>query len=845
MRRCLVPCAVGSRPRVIWRRLNATLQIGQGVLQPTDQTRPIPFEAARAYFTFDPSDQAMRFDEISVISDWVTGTAEGTAFLDRMDDGALSGLLGQLRISETTLNLAGAYPEPITLTGAAADFKLQLDPFTLTLGQLFIEDQGHRLHLHGDLRASEDGWRAAFDGQMDALTPERLVALWPPSAIPKTRSWLDRNLSGGRLNDLNIVLRAEPGRRPNVYLDFDYANTQIQFMRTMPPITGATGHASLLNNRFVTTATSGRVIADDGGAVDVAGTSFIIPDTSIRKGAPAVVRLQGRGSITGVLSLLNREPLRVMDKPGLPVTLAGGDTVFQGTLALPLKQRVEFEEVSFYVDGLARDVTSDILVPGHDLSAPTLTINATDGGVQIVGEGRISGVPFNAEWTQVFGVPGAGSSLQGDIELGPDTLEAFQIALPPGSVTGSGVGQLTVDLPQGAPPILELSTDLSGLEIRIPELGWRKPPDQAGSLNLVAQMGQPAVVSALTLDAPGLRAEGTVRPAEGGGLVVAEFSRVRRGDWLDVRARLRGQGAGRPPTVQVLGGSLDLRRATFGSSGGRGTAPAGDNALTVRLDQLQVTDTITLTGFEGQFAARGGLRGPFQAQINNSTPISGQVAPEDGRTAVRITSNDAGGVFRDAGIVRQAYEGSFDMTLRPVGEPGNFDGQIAISNTYVRDAPAMAALLNAVSIVGLLTELSGQGILFSEVAAQFRLSPSRITVSESRATGPSMGLTMDGVFDVPNQRLNMQGVISPVYLLNQIGGILAPRRGEGLFGFTYTLTGSTQSPQVAVNPLSGLTPGVFREIFRTEPPPAASSSGDAPLLPPTAPLPQAPAGGDR
>jgi hypothetical protein len=65
--------------------------------------------------------------------------------------------------------------------------------------------------------------------------------------------------------------------------------------------------------------------------------------------------------------------------------------------------------------------------------------------------------------------------------------------------------------------------------------------------------------------------------------------------------------------------------------------------------------------------------------------------------------------------------------------------------------------------------------------------------------------------------LDMEGVISPFYLINGIGQIFA-RRGEGLFGFTYTLRGAVASPKVVINPLSIFTPGMFREIFRRNPP---------------------------
>ena len=59
--------------------LNATLQIGEGVLQPTDATNPIAFTSARSYFAYDPVTQTMQIDELSVISNWVSASASGRA----------------------------------------------------------------------------------------------------------------------------------------------------------------------------------------------------------------------------------------------------------------------------------------------------------------------------------------------------------------------------------------------------------------------------------------------------------------------------------------------------------------------------------------------------------------------------------------------------------------------------------------------------------------------------------------------------------------------------------------------------------------------------------------------
>ena len=72
---------------------------------------------------------------------------------------------------------------------------------------------------------------------------------------------------------------------------------------------------------------------------------------------------------------------------------------------------------------------------------------------------------------------------------------------------------------------------------------------------------------------------------------------------------------------------------------------------------------------------------------------------------------------------------------------------------------------------------------------------------------------MDGVYGLDTGAINMQGVITPVYLLNGIGSVLT-RKGEGLFGFNYKLRGLAADPKVSVNPLSGLAPGMLRNVLR-------------------------------
>ncbi len=80
-----------------------------------------------------------------------------------------------------------------------------------------------------------------------------------------------------------------------------------------------------------------------------------------------------------------------------------------------------------------------------------------------------------------------------------------------------------------------------------------------------------------------------------------------------------------------------------------------------------------------------------------------------------------------------------------------------------------------------------------------------------------MGISAAGIYEFGSERLDVQGTISPIYVLNGIGQIFSRRR-EGLFGFNYHLTGTAEAPKISVNPLSILTPGLFRDLFRADPP---------------------------
>ncbi|MEE4186839.1 MAG: DUF3971 domain-containing protein, partial [Roseobacter sp.] len=692
--------------------LNATLQIGSGVIQPTRAARPIPINGASSYFTYLPASQTLRFDQFDIDSQWGRAGLEGAATMVTRKTGRLAQLIGQFRISNLSVNPADLYPEPVSLDSAELDFRLSLDPFTLQLGRLDVSDRGNMLTGQGMVSVGEGGWNLAFDGAMDKISAERIKALWPPAVKPKTRGWITENVFQGDVTDVSAAVRLTQGSEPVTYLSFGFSEADVRFLRDMPPVERARGHASLVKDRFVLVIDEGEVSAPQGGQVDVAGTSFIVPETKVKPDPPAVVRLRAAAPVTAALSLLDRPPLGIMQKASLPVDLATGGIEIDGVISMPLKKGAKLDEVTFDIAGTVRDTRSDRLVPGREIAADLLDLRVSDEEVRVSGNGAIDGVPVSVIWRQPIGAPGDSlpGQVTGQAEISPDALAAFGINLPSGMLQGQATAAFTLDMVKGTPPQLSLTSDLQGARLAIPQVQWSKPAGSSSDLSLSVRLGGTPRVDSLALSAAGLDARGSIDLTADQQLDRFSLSRVRLGDWLDARVDLVGRGAGRPVGVEILGGSVDLRRAEF--SGASGSSGEG-GPLSLALDRLQVSDTIAITDMTGDFTTAGGLSGAFSGAVNGRAAVSGQVTPRAGRTAIRVQGNDAGRVFAAAGLMAQAQGGSVDLELLPVGTGGAFDGKLRVEDTRITGAPAMAALLNSISVVGLVNELNGDGIRFS------------------------------------------------------------------------------------------------------------------------------------
>ena len=148
-------------------------------------------------------------------------------------------------------------------------------------------------------------------------------------------------------------------------------------------------------------------------------------------------------------------------------------------------------------------------------------------------------------------------------------------------------------------------------------------------------------------------------------------------------------------------------------------------------------------------------------------------------------------------------------------------GTAELDNFVLRDAPAAAKVLQAMTLYGLVEAVQGgDGLLFARLVAPFALTPEALVLRDARAFSASLGVTAKGRIGRERRVVDVEGTIVPAYVFNSllgrvplVGRLFSPEAGGGLFAATYRVQGPLDEPSVTVNPLAALTPGFLRGLF--------------------------------
>jgi hypothetical protein len=715
-----------------------------------------------------------------------------------------------------------------------------------------------RIGLAGAIVDSPISPGVTLDGRFTGLTVADLKTLWPKPVSPNARAWVTGQMRTGLLPQGTIKAALAPDAIvdnviPNEGLEivFDYTGLTADYLDGLPPLVDGRGRATLRGDTFEVTADSGVI-----GNVKLKNGLVFIPELHLR-GTVAAISGEVSESMTDILTLLDAPRLGYPKRFGIkPASVKGAaDVAFM--FNVPTLKETKAEDVGIKVTGKTRDLAVR-LNPSIIIEGANLGVDITGEKLVASGDARVNTVPMKLTWTEEFNPKGkVSTTVESDAVIDDGARQRLGLALQPyvegpvqanARLTGSGAS-------------LETGTIMLNFDrarIMAPEINWAAGPGnkmvatakltlKPGGVYVMDQLqargGYYSVAGRLVVDHEGIRE--------------AQMEHVRLGPLNDFAVVAKTPLVGEQKYV-VSGRSIDASELIANMAPDPATVPPPKERLK---KPYNITATLQQVGLRADtilkdVVFRNQTDGIRMKALDTSASFPGggslradMVLLPDGQRRLRVSSTDAGKMIRAMTGFRSILGGAMtlnaDLPRLPapshaefVSDPAvRYSGAVKIENFKVIDQPFLARLFAAGSFTGLGDLLSGEGIGFTRLDGVFSGAGDVVKVTDGRAAGTSVGVTFQGKVDRAADRVDFDGTLVPLYGLNSmfediplVGDILTSRKGEGIIGITYEVAGKSDNLDVMVNPLSALTPGIFRRIFQAgkypdegrKPPPAAA-----------------------
>lgn len=798
--------------------IQGVLEVGKGSILLSSKGDNLLLNNAKFYFNYDIGSEIFNIKQATLDTEFGMSVGSGQILID--DENSSDGMVltGQFEFTDTTLFVPKYSAKPVKLESIRTDIEFDLNKRFVKIGQLVASHNDIDVLGSGGLRFTRQGIEGEFKFQMSDIATKKFAEIWPFAKGAKTKAWALENIRAGYLKNVMGMMSISPTENNSFHVTFIFDDTDIQLPGNFSPLVNASGNGDLGVDYFHINFEEGYLFSEPTSFMDLSGSAIRV--LMGKDENPLMnIRLDSVASLPSALTILEGLPKKFrMSGDFFPAGLKGvffakTDILFQ------LGKKLSETEVIFSTTGEIKSISVDNFYGNIDLISDRLSFFANNREASISGDLDFDGNLISGNWNKSFEKDANNVSYaKGSLKLGGSLLSSLGIDVSEITTSNEALANFSIQFVEGSAPVFDVRSDLKGLGLKLKSMNWAKKSKDAGELFIGGTLGPIPNITSLLFSSDDLAINGKVYFKDYGELDKLFLTSLKFKDWINASLEVKKNQKG-DFVFDILNGELDLRFLNF-QSGSKINLNRIPNL--VQLDSLALSDSIKLTDLKAQFLTNDESSGNFKSRINNGPVIEGLVKVGENGLSLNINSNDAGAVFRSLGMFDNARGGELSVILVPEVGKRIYNGELVVRNTRVVNAPALAELLSAVSVIGLLEQMDGRGLAFSESKANFSISSDKIVIHDSSAIGASMGLTMQGELNPKADAIDAVGVITPFYAVNGIfeqtglfAGLLGNKEGEGVFGFNYQINGVGDDLRIEVNPLSILTPGVFRDLFNS------------------------------
>lgn len=822
--------------------------IGQGKLAVHDRAgrpEPIPVDAGRIKLNYDPQKGivAVEPSTLRAAGSIVTLTGRFQAGNFDGDQGwafelaSVDGMMGSGEFATP--------PVPLDSLVLEGRFLPERQRVQLSKGELKAGGAVAVMEGEASLDNTRPGARIVVSsGPMSAATAK---ALWPVGLTPKSRAWVGEHVISGELRRLE--LRRETG----IYAPADASGTGGEHVSLvvetgqgtfkpalqLPPIDVPRALVTLENEQLELTTPEGTMTLESGKVIALKA-GRLVSSNALAEPSDAVVTFKAQTEAMAVVELLSRGPISLIDEQGLPFKSMDGRVEAQMSLAFPMKKHLVASEIKTTGVAKLKDGRIQKLAGEYDVQGASVAFDFNNGAVEAKGEAIVRGVLARISWQHIFdAAPERQPPLRITATL--DNTDRRQLGI---DLSNMVTGEMPVDMQvvRGVAPgerKIHVRADLSSAEISLASIAWRKPPGRSAFAEFDI-----AAVAQNKYELQNFRIAGDNVAIEGWASIGAD-RKLREFYFPDfsinVVSRLKVQGTLRNDNVwdiKARGSTFDGRdyfRSLFnvGRDGGGADKPdsgGGGIDLDAQIDNVLGFGDAALRGLKVQLKTREGKLSALEARgaLDGKAPLA-VILDRDGQgqRRIRADSTDAGQALKLVGFYPNMQNGRARLEMNVDGRgAAEKAGVLWVEDFRVLGDPVVSELFSSGlddgrPSIGGKKRVVREVFEFDTMRVPFSLGHGQFVLDDAYMKGPLLGATIRGKVDYKTERVNLGGTYIPLQGLNNafgqipvLGQILSGPRGEGIFGITFAITGAMANPQVIVNPLSLVAPGIFREVFQ-------------------------------
>lgn len=685
----------------------------------------------------------------------------------------------------------------------------------------------------GKLAVQFDGRRApGIDAivNIDAIPVGYAKQLWPFIVAPGGRHWVLTHVFGGTLRESQINVAIPPGRMGDgipftaqeVNGRFVIADTRFDILDTLPPVRDADGIVEFGGNNVSISLSRGAAYLASGGKVSTTSGTFTIPGE--HEGDPVGhLDLDLSGEAKAVAELAAMKPLDAMRYTGLQPEELSGEIWGNARADIALGDNVDRSKLGWNVE-----LAFDKLALAKPFSGQRVTEGAGTASIDrnraiISGKAQLNGIPADVELVEPIGDEALKRSRKVTLKLDDAARKKAFSALDP---LISGPIELKVDASDGNDQKATASLDRA--EISLPWIGWSKGSGVPANLSFdLSSEAETTRLSNFRLSGDSFTIAGDIR-LDGGGLASARFGSVKlnRGDEASVSV----DRSGKSYAITARGKSFDARSlvqhylAQTGGSSSDGGGTSTPVTIDAEMDRAIGFFNEAVTNLSASYSSGSGAL-KLSAVTGTGGAVALQVGDDGGAKSVRMQSTDAGSVLRFVNLYEYMQGGRIELALAGQGNSplvGTIDARdFRIVNepklrSLVSSAPAQGQSLNQT----LRQQIDTTSVSFERGFSQIEKGTGSLRLASGIVRGPTIGASFQGTVYDPNGNMDLTGTFLPAYGVNRIfgeipliGQILGNGRDRGLIGITFRLAGNAKKPELQINPISIIAPGIFRSIF--------------------------------